>query len=147
MFDFLNQMGFMTTMPGFLSDGPVAKWTVFPDMEDNLANRPAPNLVSLRTSIVKELEDGSSWHVVSVVFENGVFADIPVHYAHDGSSPRQRIEFLNKTFIDEDGNLRFANGLVKDRESLYREAVDALSGRGPKIEGLRVPGPAFRIRR
>ena len=100
VFDFLNQMGFMTKMPGFLDDGPAAAWTLFPGMEEGLANGPVPRLVSLRTSMDKELDDGSSWHVVSVVFENGVFGNIPVQYADNGSSPRQRIEFFNKTVID-----------------------------------------------
>ena len=147
VFDFLNQMGFMTKMPGFLDNGPAAAWTLYPGMEKDLAGRPVPRLVSLRTSMDKELDDGSSWHVVSVVFENGVFVNIPVQYDDDGSSPRQRIEFFNKTFIDWDGNLRFANGRVKDRKSLYREAVVALLGKGPKIEGLGVPGPAFRFKK
>ena len=89
VFDLLNQMAFMTTMPGFLAHGPAAAWTVFPGMENSLENRPVPRIVSLRTSMDKELEDGSSWHVVSVVFENGVFVNIPVHYSSDGSSLRR----------------------------------------------------------
>ena len=147
VFDFLNQMGFMTKMPGFLDDGSAAAWTLFLGMEKDLASRPVPRLVSLRTSMDKELDDGSSWHVVSVVFENGVFVNIPVQYDADGRSSRQRIEFFNKTAIDRAGNLRFANGRVKDRKSLYREAIDALLGKGPKIEGLGVPGPAFRFKK
>lgn len=143
--DFLNQMGLMTKAPGFLADGSHAAWTFFPGIEKDLANKPVPRLVSLRTSMDKELDDGSSWHVVSVVFENGVFADIPVHYDDTRSSLKQRIEFLNKTIIDRDGNLRFANGRVKDRNSLYWEAMQALLGKGPKMEGLGVPGPAFRF--
>jgi hypothetical protein len=145
--DFLNQMGFMTRTPGFLSHGPNAGWTVFPGMDEDLANRSVPRLVSLRASMDQVLDDGSSWHVVSVVFENGVFVDLPVCYGNDGSTVQQRIDLFNKTSIDDNGNLRFANGLVKDRERLYEEAIKALSGKGPKLEGLGVPGPAFRFRR
>jgi hypothetical protein len=145
--DFLNQMGFMTKSPGFLSHGPNAGWTVFPGMEEDLASRSVPRLVSLRPSMDRVLDDGSSWHVVSVVFENGVFVDLPVCYGNDGSTVQQRIDLFNKTSIDDNGNLRFANGLVKDRERLYEEAVKALSDKGPKLEGLGVPGPAFRFRR
>ena len=147
VFDFLNQMTFMTTMPGFLADGAAAAWVVFPDMEDTIRNRPVPRLVSISTSMDKQLEDGSTYHVVSVVFENGVFVNIPVAYPPDGSSVQERIRFFNKTFIDEDGNLRFANGRVKDRESLYREAIDALFKKGPKIDGIGVPGPWFQFRK
>ena len=145
--DFLNQMGFLTTMPGFLSHGPAAKWTVFPDMEDALRKGPLPQLVSIRISMDKVQDDGSSWHIVSVAFENGVFTNIPVEYPNDGSSSAERIEFFNNTSVDKNGDLRFANGLAKDRGSLYMEAVATLVGKGHKIEGLGVPGPSFRIRR
>ena len=43
--------------------------------------------------------------------------------------------------VDKDGNLCFPNGLVKDRESLYVEAVDTLFGKGKKMEGLVVSQP------
>ena len=147
VFDFLNQLGFMTKRPGFRDDGPTAAWALFPGMEEGLTNRPIPRLVSLRTSMDKELPDGSSWHVVSVVFENEVFANVLVPYDDDGSSSGERIEFFNKTVIDEDGNLRFANGHAKDRKDLYQEAIAALLGKGPKIEGAGVPGPAFQFKR
>ena len=145
--DFLNQMGFMTTLPGFLSHGPAASWTIFPGMAEALADAPVPKLVSLRTAFDSRREDGSSWHVASVVFENGVFVNIPIDFVSNDRPLRERIEWINKARIDEDGNLRFPNGTVKDRQSLYREAVDALLNRGPKIEGIGVPGPAFRIRK
>ena len=147
VFDFLNQMGFMTRRPGFLDHGPNAMWIVFPDMEDTLMEGPLPQLVSIRTSMDNVQDDGSSWHIVSVVFENGVFADVPVKYPNDGSSAAERLEFFNKTRVDENGNLCLADGFVKDRESLYREAVDTLFGKGHKIEGVGVPGPSFRIKR
>ena len=146
VFDFLNQMAFMTTTPGFLDDGSFAAWTVFPGMESTLRNRPTPRLVSLRTAMDKELEDGTTWYVVSVVFENGVFVNIPVHYAPDGRPLRERNAFFSQTRIDQDGNVRFPNGDVKDRESLYHGAVDALFRKGPKIEGIGIPGPPFRFR-
>ena len=103
--------------------------------------------MSLRTAFDSPREDGSSWHIASVVFENGVFVNIPIEYVSNDRPLPERIEWINKARIDEDGNLRFPNGTVKDRQSLYREAVDALLNRGPKIEGIGVPGPAFRIRR
>ena len=147
VFDFLNHMAFMTSTPGFLGDGPAAMWTVFPGMEDAIRNRSVPGLVSITSSMDKQLEDGSSYHVVSVVFENGVFVEIPVVYPPDGSSVEERIRFFDKTMIDEDGNLHFANERVKDRGSLYREAVDALFKKGPKIEGINTGGPWFRFRK
>ena len=145
--DFLNQIGFITTTLGFLDNGAVASWTIFPGMEDDLASIPAPRLVSLRIEMDNQLDDGSSWHVASVVFENGVFCNFPIAYPADGTPVPDRIEFFGKTRIDEDGNLRFANGNIKDRESLYQESIAALLGKGTKIEGVGVPGPRFRVRR
>ena len=54
---------------------------------------------------------------------------------------------MEKTCIDEEGNVCFPNGRVKDRESLYHEAVNALVGKGPNLKERRVPGPAFRFRK
>lgn len=148
IFDFLNQMGFMKTEPvSSIQRGQIA-WTAFLGKEDMLVKRPVPKLVSIRKEMIKEMADGSSWHAVMIVFENGVFANIPVEYPSDGSSLPDRIELISKTCIDNNGNLRFANGLVKDRESLYQEAIHTLLGMGPNIEGLGgVPGPAFRFKR
>ena len=145
--DFLNQMGFMTTHLGFLSHGPAAQWSLFPNMEEALRRAPTPRPVSLRMSFDSEREDGSTWHVASVVFENSIFVNVPIDYAANSMSLRERINYINETRIDQDGNLRFPNGEAKDRQILYEEAIDSLLQRGPKIEGLGVPGPAFRFRK
>ena len=145
--DFLNQMGFMTTHPGYLSHGPAASWSLFPDMEEALRRAPAPRLVSLRMSFDSERPDGSTWHIASVVFENGVFVNVPIDYAANFMPLHERIDCINETRIDQDGNLRFPNGAVKDRQTLYDEAIDSLLHKGPKVEGLGVPGPAFRFRK
>ena len=145
--DFLNQIGFMTTMPGFRDDGSNAAWTVFPGMENELINRVIPEIVSIRTALVRELDDGSTWHALCVVFENGVFANFPVSYPSDGTSIMERNEFFSRTSVDDGGNLRFANGTVSHRQTLYREAVSVLFNGGQQIEGMSVPGPWFRIRR
>ena len=145
--DFLNQMGFMTTLPGFLSHGPAASWTLFPGMEEALRSAPAPNLVSLRMSLDRELQDGSTWRIASVVFENGVFTNVPINYAADHRSLTERIDWINESRIDQDGNLRLSSGAVKDRQVLYGEAIDSLLHKGPKLEGVGVPGPAYRFRK
>ena len=145
--DFLNQMGFMTTLPGFLSHGPAASWTLFPGMEEALRSTPAPDLVSLRVSFDRELQGGSTRHIASVVFENGVFTNVPIDYAANHRSLTERIDWINETRIDENGNLRFPNGAVKDRQALYGEAIDSLLHKGPEAGGVGVPGPAFRFRK
>ena len=145
--DFLNQMGFMTKLPGFLPHGPAATWILFPNMEEALRSAPAPDLVSLRISFERELPGGSTLHFASVVFENGVFVDVLIPYGANQQSLRERIDWINETRIDQRGNLRFPDGTVKDRQALYGEAINALLNRGPKIEGVSVPGPPFRFKR
>ena len=149
IFDFLNQMGMMSSSPAYPPDGGAhVSWRAFVTDEDTLRNvRPIPKLVSLRTSMVKQLEDGSTRHSVSVVFENGVFVNIPVDYAPDGRSPQERNRLISKTHIDENGNVRFLDGNIKDRESLYREAIDAQLDKGPKTDGGGVRGPWFKFRK
>ena len=145
--DFLNQMGFMTTLPGFLSHGPAALWTLFPGMEEALRSTPVPDLVSLRMSFDLELQDGSTRHIASVVFENGVFTNVPIDYAANHRLLTERIDWINETRIDEDGNLRLPSGAVKNRQALYGEAIDSLLHKGPKAGGVGVPGPAFSFRK
>ena len=147
VFDFLNQIGFLNKPGGLLGDGSLANWRFFPHMEGAMAGRPAPWIVSIRTSMSHAREDGSSVHVVSVVFENGVFVNVPVDYEPDGRTLRERIDFIDRTFIDSDGNVRFANGDTKDRAILYTEAVAAQFGKGPKIEGVDIYGPLIRFKR
>ena len=144
--DFLNQMGLMKDNLWIVNDGPTT-WLMLPwcAEEELRARRPIPELVSLRTSVDKELEDGTLQCVASVVFENGVFVNLAVLYVPDGRSARERSESFHKARIDENRDIRFHDGLVLSKESLYQGAVDALFGKGPQLEGWGVPGPAFKI--
>lgn len=146
VFDFLNQLGFMTRSPATKGDGAVVVWTVFRPMEASLLERPVPKLVSLRVSMDSQL-DGSSHHILSVVFENGVFANRLVTHPDDGTSASQRTELYERAHIDTAGDLHLPDGRVVDREGLYRDAVDALLGRGARVQGGGVPGPPIRFRR
>ena len=142
--DFLNQLGMLSSVPVVRPDGAVACWSVNHRLEDDLHNRPDPKVVSLRLS-PDQLEDGSTYCVVSVVFSNGVFCNMPVGPGTEGSSAAESREFFSRTSIDGDGNIRFANGQVKDHKVLYGEAIEALFGRGQRIEGRGIPGPWIRV--
>ena len=48
---------------------------------------------------------------------------------------------------DTESQVRFPNGSIKDRRSLYGETGDALFNKGPKIELGGIPGPWFKIRK
>ena len=145
VFDFLNQMAMLSDWPVVTPDGAAAHWSVHHQLEDALRNRTDPKVVSLRLW-PDQLEDGSTFHVVSVVFSNGVFCNIPVQHGTEGTSAAEPGEFFSRTTIDGDGNVRFAYGQVKDRKVLYGEAIDVLFGRGQRIEGKGIPGPWIRIR-
>lgn len=144
--DFLNQLGLMTTTPDHYHEGISTFWSLVSEKEKALLNKPTPELISLRTWTEEGLEN-SPQHVVAIVFENGVFLNIPIDHVPDSLSLQERIEFVNKTRIDESGNILFADGRVIDRESLYRKAVDTLLGKEPRANRLNVLGLEFRIRR
>ena len=146
VFDFLNQMGMTSSFPVVRTDGAVAVWGAFPGRVGALRSKTNSAIVSLRAALDKQLENGSTHHVVSVVFENGVYVNIPVEYPAEGQSTRQRIKLLGETHIDEDGNVRFFNGKTIDRKLLYGKAIDALLGMGPEIKGMGVPGPWLKFR-
>ena len=146
VFDFLNHMGMMTTYPGIAEDGSAAGWMPFPEMEDQFNFSPAPRIVSLRTFYAGELENGSSLYGIGIVFDNGVFANIPLEHPRDDCTFQERGHYIETAQIDTAGNLCLPNGTVIDRTELYQQSVAALCGGGQQIEGIGVPGPWYRIR-
>ena len=145
VFDFLNQMGMLSELPVVRADGAVAHWSVHTRLEADLPDRPGPRVVSLRLW-PEHLENGSTYYVVSVVFSNGVFCNMPVYHGAEDTSVAELREFFNRTTIDDEGNVRFANGQVKNHQVLYGEAIDVLLGRGKRIEGKGIPGPWVKFR-
>ena len=92
-------------------------------------------------------DDGSVYYVITVVFENGVFCNVPIH---DGSSERtcsEWMEFVQRTDIDAEGNLRLANGRILPRERLYHDCVKGFLNPGPAPYGMQVGGPWYKFRR
>ena len=148
VFDFLNQMGFMVLVPGFLPDGISVGWSFLGVPAAELRGRPAPDLVSLRTEFLGEADDGSVRIVTIAVFENGMLVYIPVLSRPAREEKRQLIDaFMERTRIDERGDIAFPDGRTMPRERLYRDTCEALLGDGgPAPEGFAVPGPWFKIR-
>ena len=115
--------------------------------ESDLKKGGIPKLVSVRASLDRMLEDGSVYYAITVVFENGVFCNVPFR---DGPSERtwpEWIEFVQKTGIDVEGNLRLANGRILNRESLYDDCVEGFLNPGPTPDGMQVYGPWYKFRR
>ena len=147
VFDFLNQMGLMTTTPNLHREASTF-WLLTSDKEEALANKPTPELISLRTWTDEGSENDPPRHTASIVFENGIFLNIHIQIDHapDSRSLREEVEFIGKARIDKRGIL-FPDGRVIDREGLYRKAVDALLGKGSKTNSAGVLGLEFKIRR
>ena len=147
VFDFLNQIGLMTNIAGFIEDGTAYSWSAFPHMQQALLDRPVPALVSVRTSTVKQDEDGTSFHGVHVVFENGVFGNVLVEWPPDSRPVRGRITYFQTAQVDSNGDLRFEDGKVMRRDQLYRSSVDTTVGKHLEIDDMPVPGPWFRFKK
>ena len=147
VFDFLNQMAFMNLVGGFVAGGPYATWSIIEVSENVLRERAVPRLVSSRVALDRRLDDGSVYYVVTVVFENGVFAHWPFHEGPSERTWPEWIEFVNETRIDEEGNLRLAGGRVFHWQTLYHGSVEALLNPGPSPEGIQDSGPWFQFRK
>ena|GEM_PF-6112829 len=75
--------------------------------------------------------------------------EIPTELIPDDLDPWEKIRLIYKNkivCIDEDGNVRFTNGSVIDRESLYRKAISFLSKEESPIDlEARPPFPTFKV--
>ncbi len=144
--DFLNQVGFLNTAGGFVSGGAHATWSGIHLKENDLKKGTIPKLISVKASLDRIFDDGSVYYAITVVFQNGVFCNVPIH---DGSSERtwpEWMEFVHKTDIDAEGNLRLANGRILDCEGLYHACVQGFLNPGPAPDGMQIYGPWYRFR-
>ena len=145
--DFLNQMGMISSNPVPIIARNRIGWMSHVCNEATLRNiHPTPQLISVRVSLVKGMENGGSFFGVSVVFENGVFQNIPVNYPADGKSPSERYDRMLTTCIDGNGDLRIPGAAFVDRATLYNQAIDVLYGKGVTQDLGPVPGPWYRFR-
>lgn len=145
--DFLNQMGMMDRSGGYKPHGPAIRLGVAPSTREQLERRPTPEVVSIRTVFDKANDDGTSIHGMSIVFANGVWRNILHEHPSDGTSIKTRVENYDKTRIDENGNVRLADGSVFDRRDLYLSGIAALFGEHPPGHVRSLPSPAIRFRR
>ena len=115
VFDFLNQMGFMTSTRVDDTEGSVAQLLFRPTLDEIPLGAPAKRIISVR-QWKDNLEDGSERHITSVVFEDGI------HIHKASHVPPQTVP---------------AKGDVNP--TLYGEAVDILLGR--QTSGARTSSP------
>ena len=143
--DFLNHMSLMNLMGGFMS-GASARWFVFPQMRSALEERETPEIVSLRTVFFGADDDGTSAHGICIAFDNGVWANTPIRHPANGTPIPDRMAFMEQTLVDDDGNVRLANGTTFDRRDLYLSGIAVMFGDVPQDDMPPLPGPWFQFR-
>ena len=116
VFDFINQMGFMTRTGAHDPTGSVARLIALPTLDGIPFGAPTKRIISVRQSS-NHLEEGSARHLTSVVFEDGV-------YIHKESTTLPQ-------GIPAKGDVN---------PTLYDEAVDILLGRRTGVGGYRAHG-------
>ncbi|MCY4530441.1 MAG: hypothetical protein OXD46_15605 [Chloroflexi bacterium] len=134
VFDLLNQMSLIS--PPVLVNSAcgqrIASWMLAPD-----AIKPASledeqiRIVSIRTSVDTDGEQGSNRYMISCVFSDGIFGQGQVNVTVE---PEQYL----KGAVEEDGNIAFGGGQVLDIWKIYEACYGYLSGDrqdGPGIEG------------
>ena len=145
VFDFLNHMALMQPTGAHTRDGQFALWAHFPSDEDALNSRDV-RLVSCRVHVGSDQADSSVYYVVSLVFENGVFASLWDRVGPSDRPWREWLEFAQNFGIDGDGNLCFPDGRIMSRQGLYRQAVEAFLNPSQNPEGIQDAGPWYRFR-
>ena len=143
VFDFLNQMSWLTDSPAVIRDGPGKPSAWHMDRTGEL-EKPVPALVSVRPFVNPQESDTRYRYGVSIAFENGVFATTPMGPERE-ETPVQAKDRSRKWMtmtVNEAGNL-FVPGLVTvSAASLYRSALNKEKYWGPGI-----PGPWIQFRK
>lgn len=144
VFDFLNQMGILSLNSVFTDGIGTCTFNVYRDRNELLAWSPTPRLVSARTHADGQEHD-PPYKGVSLVFDNGVFANVPFMLERPS-----RWAALGNAQLAADGRaLRFEDGTSLDSSRLYRLAVTAHDPPRPGDGRPRLPisGPPMRIAR
>ena len=146
VFDFLNQMGLMRSTPKVFQDGQDFKghyWSLRTDRHEIVEQEAVPKLISLRTSIDNDSEDGSPRYMVSVAFQNGVFGNGAVDILAGDFTEQGKREFFNKAEVDTDGNLSVPNIGAIQASTLYDRCINYLSGERSNEGGIWGPPMKF----
>ena len=143
VFDFLNQMGLMTTSLIIGENDAVFSWDLNSPDDNRRTRVITPKLVSIRTVVDRDRDTGQPLYMMSLVFEDGLFIQTTPEISDitrpDASEQECRDIFTSAT-IDENGDLKFST-LTCTSARLYRWALDAERIRGPSM-----PGPAMQFR-
>lgn len=147
--DLLNQIGALQPRTSLVSlNGAETRahtWNLFSDEKTLRAWSPEPILVSVRTS-----EGPTAGTLgVSVVFDNGVFGQIPLTFAMQSFSHNINVAKINKVAISADGK-RLIIGEGTLSVAAHQLYANCLIGYFRPEQGVQGPGmgsPRFRFRR
>ena len=139
--DFLNQTGVLSLPSVHNAASHSCVFGVLPDKDALLQWKPEPKLVSVRTQGADKQTDLHK--AVTVVFDNGLFANIPFTVDNIG----HRVA-LGSASIRSDGSaLVFADGTTVASRGIYETAVAGKCDPPEGLPRLPVPGPPIRFRR
>ena len=142
VFDFLNQMGWLTEWPTILPERPgtSSNWKIYRTVDPE---EPAPALVSVRPFVSLEGSDSRYHYGASVAFENGVFGNTPMGPEREETPPqaKERTRKWIKMYVNRAGDLEVpALGTVSAAD-LYRGTL-----KGERRAGPGIPGPWIQFR-
>ena len=139
VFDFLNQMGWLTEGPSVsLEEGEkTSGWYIDREGEPE---EPTPALISVRPLFEPEEPDSRYRYGASVVFENGVFGVTPIELQVKDSTHKwmkmtvdERRDLWMKMTVDERGDLYVPSFRTIAAVDLYRSYLKGEKRTGPGI--------------
>ena len=143
VFDFLNQMGWLTEGPTFLPDRPgtSSAWTIDTTGDPE---KPAPALISARPFVNPQGPDPRQHYGAGVAFENGVFGNTPMGPVREETpaQAKERTRKWMKMYVNKAGDLEVPGLGTVSAADLYQGTL-----KGERHTGPGIPGPWIQFRK
>ena len=138
VYDFINQADMLCLHPSRAAHhiSNAYSWSFCSEIPEVCRIEDVPRLVSVKTSVDDDSDDGSPRYMMRVVFENGVYGQGLVPFHNDSISLDENREIFCRTTIDESGRLRFRDGRFTSMITLYNLCVKFLLGKGDRGPGM-----------
>ena len=142
IFDFLNQMGWLSTFPAFALESPGKSSTWDIDQTGEIVD-PPPAIVSVRPVVDLGATDPRYRFSAGVAFEDGTFGNVPMGPETEESAKQAKgrsSKWLKMT-VNEAGDLYVPGLGTASAAVLYREIL-----KGEKVSGPGMWGPPVQFR-
>ena len=134
VFDFLNQMGWLSedSLNFDVRRMTASIWRIDRTGEPE---DPAPALISVRPFVDPEQQDPQFRYGATVVFENGLFAHVPMGPEHDETEAqaKDRARKWKSMTVNEDGDIHVPRLGTLSASELYRHVLKGEMHPGPGI--------------